>query len=65
MHEAALAFSWLDPALNLDLNSGALLSKSQKRLPVEIQSQLVMTPGYLFHKGQPHPTSSGYVAVAG
>ena len=37
MVKAALAFPRLDPAINLDLKSGALLSERQEHLPVEIQ----------------------------
>ena len=36
-----------------------LLGESQECLPVKIQKS-VITPGNLFHKGQPRPTSSGY-----
>ena len=33
--------------------------RAQNACLLRYKSQLVMTPGYLFHKGQPRPTSSG------
>ena len=59
MIKAALAFSMTGPALNLDLKSGALLGESKERLPVEIQKSISDDLRFLFHKGQPRPTSSG------
>jgi len=44
MIKAALFFPRLVPALNLDLKSGALLSESQERLPVEIQKSIIDDP---------------------
>ena len=37
-------FPRLDPALNLDLKSGTLLSESQECLPVEIQKSISDDP---------------------
>ena len=45
MYEKATSFfQRLVPALNLDLKSGALLSESQERLPIEIQKSISDDP---------------------
>ena len=55
----SLFHDWTHAALNLDLKSGALLGESKERLPVEIQKSISDDLRFLFHKGQPRPTSSG------
>ena len=45
MLKAPLAFPQLDPALNLDLKSGALiLGESQEHLPVKTQKSISNDP---------------------